>query len=746
MAPSLAFSAASTSLSLGQSTPLSWNAQNATGCSAGGAWSGTQSPQGHISVTPSAAGQFDYTLSCSGAAGNTVQTVSLKINGTGSAPTPPSITMNLANPVLAPGQTTLLSWSATAATLCQASGAWNGTEGVLGSQTINAPSPGSWTYALACTGPGGTVSRTATLAVSTSTSSTLPAVALTVYPSRIAIGQSATLSWTAPSSTTCNASGDWQGAQPASGNLLVAPAVGSYTYKLNCGSASNSASLTVVDAHNLGGTISGLSSGSLVVTDGWGDSLNIGSNGSFQFSNPLPAGSSYQVSVATPPAGENCTVNNGSGQLGESNVNNVDIVCSAASYGIGGSIAGLHATGLVLQNNASDNLTINANSSTFSFSTPVTSASNYHVTVLTQPAHQVCAISNGSGSVSDTAISTIAIYCSSQLAYVVNSGDGTVSQLLIASDGHLVPLATATTTVGNQPQRMAIDPSGQYAYVSNAGSANLSAWTIDTSGNLQAMSTATFATGNAPSGLSIDNTGKHLYVCNRGSGNISQFSIGPSGLLTPLAIATVNAGAQPYSLYLSLDGQYAYAINLQGAISQYSFDASGNLQPLPIAAVAAGSWPLALTMTAVGRYAYAAVSGTCNTCKGSIHPFAVDTQGNLTPLSTSGINADGWTSSVVAAPSAAYIYAGNYAGNNISMFKIGSDGTLTALNPATLTTGQGPIALAIDASGHYLYAVNQKDNSISQFAVASDGHLTPLTTPTISTGSLPSALIITPVH
>jgi len=76
-------------------------------------------------------------------------------------------------------------------------------------------------------------------------------VSVTVNPTTIAQGQSATLTWSATSGTTCTASGAWSGPQSATGSTTVTPtAAGSSVYTLTCSSsaytsASGSATLTV---------------------------------------------------------------------------------------------------------------------------------------------------------------------------------------------------------------------------------------------------------------------------------------------------------------------------------------------------------------------------------------------------------------------------------------------------------------------------------------------------------------------
>ena len=81
------------------------------------------------------------------------------------------------------------------------------------------------------------------------------------------------------------------------------------------------------------------------------------------------------------------------------------------TYSIGGSITGMGSgTQLVLSNNGSDSLTVNANG-TFSFTNKIASQATYQVTIKTQPTGQVCALNNGSGTVATSDVSNLAITC-----------------------------------------------------------------------------------------------------------------------------------------------------------------------------------------------------------------------------------------------------------------------------------------------------------------------------------------------
>jgi hypothetical protein len=91
----------------------------------------------------------------------------------------------------------------------------------------------------------------------------------------------------------------------------------------------------------------------------------------------------------------------------------VQVVCGNV-FTVGGSVTGLIGSGLVLQDNGGDNLTVSgAGNVPFTFSTPLTTNVTYTVTVLTQPTvpTQTCSVVNGTGSISGN-ITNVQITCS----------------------------------------------------------------------------------------------------------------------------------------------------------------------------------------------------------------------------------------------------------------------------------------------------------------------------------------------
>ena len=77
----------------------------------------------------------------------------------------PTVTMSVNPAVVTVGQGTNLTWTSTNATSCTASGSWNGTQAVSGSQSVNPTNPGTDSYTLICTGPSGNAAASASLVV-----------------------------------------------------------------------------------------------------------------------------------------------------------------------------------------------------------------------------------------------------------------------------------------------------------------------------------------------------------------------------------------------------------------------------------------------------------------------------------------------------------------------------------------------------------------------------------------------------
>ena len=109
--------------------------------------------------------------------------------------------------------------------------------------------------------------------------------------------------------------------------------------------------------------------------------------------------------------------------------------CAVNTYAVGGSVSGLVGTGLLLENNAGDDLSVTGNGS-FAFATPIASGGTFSVSVKAQPASpsQVCTVSQGTGTVAAANITTVAVVCATNSYPVAGTVTGLVGAGLVLQD------------------------------------------------------------------------------------------------------------------------------------------------------------------------------------------------------------------------------------------------------------------------------------------------------------------------
>jgi 6-phosphogluconolactonase (cycloisomerase 2 family) len=142
----------------------------------------------------------------------------------------------------------------------------------------------------------------------------------------------------------------------------------------------------------------------------------------------------------------------------------------------------------------------------------------------------------------------MAIAPSGSFLYVANTGDSTISEYSIGSDGTLTELSGSPLgETYASPLSLTIDPSGKYLYAANEGSSNLAAYTIGSDGSLTALTNSPFATGAQPSFVTSDPSGKYIFVGNQSSPAIQSFSLATStGTLT--SVNTYSVGNTAVSI------------------------------------------------------------------------------------------------------------------------------------------------------------------------------------------------------
>ncbi len=81
--------------------------------------------------------------------------------------------------------------------------------------------------------------------------------------------------------------------------------------------------------YTVGGRVTGLTAPGLVLQLNGSSNVTMNANGLFNFPGGLPAGTAYQATVLTHPAGQTCAIENGTGTMGTANLSNVKVACAA---------------------------------------------------------------------------------------------------------------------------------------------------------------------------------------------------------------------------------------------------------------------------------------------------------------------------------------------------------------------------------------------------------------------------------
>jgi hypothetical protein len=169
----------------------------------------------------------------------------------------------------------------------------------------------------------------------------------------------------------------------------------------------------VTNTYKVSAIVSGLAGAGLDLEDNGADDLPVAANGTFAFATAVKSGAAYAISVKTQPSAlsQTCSVAGGSGTATNADIS-VTITCVTNSYAIGGTVSGLSGSGLTLQDNGGDPLSITASGS-FKFAHPVLSGADFSVSVAAQPVNpaQTCTVAGASGTVTGAVVSTVVVTC-----------------------------------------------------------------------------------------------------------------------------------------------------------------------------------------------------------------------------------------------------------------------------------------------------------------------------------------------
>src|SRR5580692_9219301 len=240
------------------------------------------------------------------------------------------------------------------------------------------------------------------------------------------------------------------------------------------------------------------------------------------------------------------------------------------SFTIGGTVSGLTGTGLVLQDNAGDNLTVAAAATKFTFVTPIASGGAYKVTVLTQPSSpaQTCTVTSGTGTASAN-VTSVTVAC-------------TTNAVTATIGGNVTGLAASSSVIlqDNGGDSLTLTANGAFTFKTPVtGPTDAYAVTVLTQPTTPNQ-ICTVASGSGTASANVTNVAVSCVLSYTiggqltglvGTGFVLQNSTIPPGATAPtvelLPISSATNGNQPFTFknFASTGTQYTVSISTQPA-------------------------------------------------------------------------------------------------------------------------------------------------------------------------------------
>lgn len=504
--------------------------------------------------------------------------------------------------------------------------------------------------------------------------------------------------------------------------------------------------------------MSGLAAAGLVLQNNGGDDISVAATGVFTFTTALSEGGTYAVTVKSQPVGQVCSASKNTGTIGSSDVLDVAVVCATQSYAVGGSVSGLQGAGLVLQDNAGDDLALTADGN-FVFPGAVASGAAYAVTVKTQPSspNQTCSVSRSHGTIAGVSISNVAVVCSTNSYYVRGvvtglAGPGSVSlqnnggdTINVYGGAPSAPFVFPTKVANSSPYAVTIatqpgSPS-QTCSVTNAtgtmGNADVGNVTVNCTPN-------SFTVGGTVSGLK----GAGLVLQIAGGDDLAVAADGSFTFATPLASGgtyPVTVKTQPKAIdqvcTVTNDRAIVTSSNVTSVAVSCAVIRPKTIQIGMAASPPTGAGVFPYMFNGPGQPASSfSPYGLANTSVSSVvvdpsnkWVYSLDVNGIyqfniLNPVGV-GLGIVNFTSttaggvSLTMDPLGRALYMVNYANSTVQMFTIDpANGNLTA-GAGFALVGTASRAAAIDPAGRNLYVASEGSNLVNNFLINADGTL-----------------------
>ena len=348
-------------------------------------------------------------------------------------------------------------------------------------------------------------------------------------------------------------------------------------------------------------------------------------------------------------------------------------------------------------------------------------------------------------------------------------GEGITQLHLDTASGKLTPLKVFPTP---SPSWLAFDPQRKFLYAINEidsygadKTGAVTAFAIDHgTGELSQLNVVS-SRGKGPAHGSVHHSGKFVFVANYGTGNVAVLPVGDNGSLGEAVDVQQDDGppgaarpaeGPPGNFSISdHDGPHAHMIASDPTgrfvvVNDLGLDrtfvwkldtATGKLtanDPPFIPAASAGAGPRHFEFHPNGRIFYNLYEESSQLAVYDWNPQTAAATLKQKVTTVPGYAGTDFTSEIVIAPDARFLYIGNRLHNTIGIFAIAPDGRVRWIGEEW-TRGDYPRSIALDPTGTFMVACNHRSDQATVFHVDRSTGLLRFTNQYVAVGS-PSML------
>jgi 6-phosphogluconolactonase len=323
------------------------------------------------------------------------------------------------------------------------------------------------------------------------------------------------------------------------------------------------------------------------------------------------------------------------------------------------------------------------------------------------------------------------------------------SQLVLVSAAGILA-ATLVTACSQITETKTIDfvyvASSKAAGADNYGEINIFEINSESGKMRQIPASPVPSGGRYPISEAVSTDYTNLFVANHDDNSIVQFAIGTDGKL--YSYNTINTpGVFPVSIATSKDNLFvvdtfqplpscSVAAPCSGSIAVFPLSAVSGSTQITMGAAATNTnvsgqyWPLTLAATPTdvivptgvavqpsGKFVFVtAYDSTVTPHLGYVFVFSVGAKGVLTPVAGSPFAAGAQPSAIASDATGNYVYATDYARNQVLGFSVSAGGALATLSGSPYPAGTAPAAVVVDQAYNYAFVANSTDSSITMYS------------------------------